>query len=107
MHVKTVLTFGDKPAPAMAQTALRNTAEEKRDEYPEAAEPLTNNSYMDDFCDSVDTVKQAKKLTQDKVLESGGFAVKGWTSNKAFTETQNLERGIKTPQEEREGRVLG
>ena len=63
MYAKTVLTFGDKPAPAMA--ALRNTAEEKRDEYPEAAEPLTNNSYMDDFCDSVDTVKQAKKLTQD------------------------------------------
>ena len=61
---------------------------------------------MDDICDSVDTVNQAKKLTQDidKVLESGGFAVKGWTSNKAFTETQNLERGF-NPQEERE--VLG
>ena len=38
VYVKTVLTFGDKPAPAMAQTALRKTAEEKRDEYPEAAE---------------------------------------------------------------------
>ena len=109
VFVKTVLTFGDKPAPAMAQTALRKTAEEKRDEYPEAAETLIKNSYMDDICDSVDTVKQAKKLTQDidKVLESGGFAVKGWTSNKAFTETQNLEIGFKTPQAEREGRVLG
>ena len=109
VYVKTVLTFGDKPAPAMAETALRKTAEEKRGEYPEAAETLIKNSYMDDICDSVDTVKQAKKLTQDigKVLESGGFAVKGWTSNKDFTETQNLERGFKTPQEEREGRVLG
>lgn len=28
VYVKTVLTFGDKPAPAMAQTALRKTAEE-------------------------------------------------------------------------------
>jgi len=86
--VKTILTFGGK------------TAEEKRNEYPEAAETLIKNSYMDDICDPVDTVKQAKKLTQeiDKVLESGGFAVKGWTSNKAFTEMQNLERG---------GRVLG
>ena len=110
VYVKTVLTFGDKPAPAMAQTALRKTAEEKRDEYPEAVETLIKNSYMDDICDSVDTVKQAKKLTQDidKVLESGGFAVKGWTSNKAFTETQNLEIGFKTPQAEREARrVLG
>ena len=61
---------------------------------------LIKNSYMDDICDSVDTVKQAKKITQniDKVLESGGFAVKGWTSNKAFTETQNLKIGFKTPQ---------
>ncbi|XP_067017026.1 uncharacterized protein [Acropora muricata] len=112
VYVKTctVLTFGDKPAPAMEQTALRKTAEEKGNEYPEAAETLTKNSYMDDICDSVDTVKQAKKLTQDidKVLESRGFALKGWTSYKAFTETQNLERGFKTPmQEEREGRVLG
>ena len=109
MYVKTVLTFGDKPAPAMAQTALRKTAKEKRDEYPEAAETLIKNSFMDDICDSVDTVNQAKKLTQDidKVLECGGFSVKGWTSNEAFTETPNLERGFKTPQAEREGRVLG
>ena len=33
--------------------------------------------------------------------------MKGWTSNKAFTETLNLERGFKTPQAEREGIVLG
>jgi hypothetical protein len=29
-YVKTVLTFGDKPAPAMAQIALRKTAQETR-----------------------------------------------------------------------------
>ena len=29
-YVKPVLTFGDKPAPAMSQTALRKTAEEKK-----------------------------------------------------------------------------
>ena len=40
---------------------------------------------MDGICDSVDTVKQTKKLTQDidKLLESGWFAVEKWTSNKA------------------------
>ena len=41
VYVKTVLTFGDKPAPAMAQTALRKTAEENKNDYPEAAEALT------------------------------------------------------------------
>ena len=77
VYVKTVLTFGDKPAPAMAQIALRKTAEENKKDYPEAAEVLSKNSYMDDICGSVDTVAQAQKLTEDldKVLESGGFGV--------------------------------
>lgn len=97
VYVKTVLTFGDKPAPAMAQTALRKTAEENKNDYPEAAEALTKNSYMDDICGSVDTVMQAQKLTGDldKVLESGGFGVKGWTSNKALTKAEDQERGLK------------
>ena len=81
--VKTVLTFGDKPAPAMAQIALRKTADENEDSYPEAAISLKNNSYMDDICDSVKTAEQAQELTKDldKVLETGGFEVKGWISN--------------------------
>ncbi|PFX31942.1 hypothetical protein AWC38_SpisGene3228 [Stylophora pistillata] len=102
VYEKTVLTFGDKPAPAMAQIALRKTAEENKKDYPEAAEVLTKNSYMDDICGSVDTVVQAQKLTGDldKVLESEGFAVKGWTSNKVLINTENQERGFKVFQEE-------
>ena len=109
VYVKTVLTFGDKPAPAMAQTALRKTAEENKNDYPEAAEALTKNSYMDDICGSVDTVMQAQKLTGDldKVLESGGFGVKGWTSNKALTKAEDQERGLKVFQKEVEEKVLG
>ncbi len=109
MYVKTVLTFGDKPAPAMAQTALRKTAEENKNDYPEAAEALTKNSYMDDICGSVDTVTQAQKLTEDldQVLESGGFVVKGWTSNKVLTKAENQETGLKLFQKEVDEKVLG
>ena len=84
VYVKTVLTFGDKPAPAMAQIALRKTAEESQIVYPEAAKVLKDNVYMDDICDSVDTVEQAQKLTSDldKVLAKGGFKVKGWVVRK-------------------------
>ena len=53
VYVKTVLTFGDKHAPAMAQIALRKTAELEIDVHPEAAETLKKNIYMDDICDSV------------------------------------------------------
>ena len=109
VYVKTVLTFGDKPAPAMAQIALRKTAEENKKDYPEAAEVLIKNSYMDDICGSVDTVAQAQKLTRDldKVLDSGGFGVKGWTSNKLLTKTENQENEFKMFQEEVEEKVLG
>ncbi|XP_068680046.1 uncharacterized protein [Montipora foliosa] len=77
-YVKSVLTFGDRPAPAMAQIALRKTAQENKASYPEAAEVLTNNTYMDDICESVDTEKEAWKLTNDidTVLKTGGFKVK-------------------------------
>jgi len=34
-YVKTVLTFGDRPAPTMAITAMRNTAKMKKEENPE------------------------------------------------------------------------
>ena len=66
VYVKTVLTFGDKPAPAMVQTALQKTALQKtalqktalqktagegEKCYPKAAKVLKKNTYMDDICD--------------------------------------------------------
>ena len=68
VYVRTVLTFGDKPAPAMAQIALRKTEEEEIDVYPEATETLKKNTYMDDICDSVTSLEKAEKLTDE--LES-------------------------------------
>ena len=93
MYVKRVLTFGDTPAPAMAQIALRKTAQENKANYPEAAQVLTNNVYIDDICKSNDTVKEARKLTEDidKVLKTGGFNVKGWISYKVLAEKASNE----------------
>lgn len=36
------------------------TAQESQATYPDAAEVLTNNVYMDDICDPVDTVEKAQ-----------------------------------------------
>lgn len=110
VYVKTVLTFGDKPATAMAQIALRKTAQLNKDEYSKAADVLTNNVYMDGICDSVDTVKEAQRLTKemDEVLKTGGFSVKGWISNKMLTEgvKPDTEKGINVFEGEAE-KVLG
>ena len=98
VYVKTVLTFGDKPAPAMAQTAPRKTGEGTEGNkitHPKAAKVITKNAYMDDICDSVDTVIEAKQQTEDidTVLEKGGFKVKGWISNKPLrSPSQNEKR---------------
>ena len=84
VYVKTVLvTFKDKPAPAMAHIALRKTANEARTSYPPAAKVLKENTYMDDICDSVHSLQEAEQLTanMDNVLLQGGFKVKGWISN--------------------------
>ena len=63
IYVKTVLTFGDKPAPAMAQIALHKTADKAKKDFPEAAQVLKDNTYMDDICNSVRTEEKARELT--------------------------------------------
>ena len=110
VYVKTVLTFGDKPAPAMAQIALRKTAEQEIDVHPEAAETLKRNTYMDDICDSVTSLEKAEKLTDelDTVLAKGGFKVKGWVSN--CLEMRNVnqsEQSFKVFEGASEEKVLG
>lgn len=104
--VKTVLTFGDRPSPTMAIVALRKTAELNEADEPKAAEAITKNTYMDDICDSVDSVDEANKLTSaiDNVLKTGGFKVKKWTSN-VSKDKQNQE--VTIGDEEGFERVLG
>ena len=111
IYVKTVLTFGDKPAPAMAQIALRKTADEAKESFPTAAQVIKNNSYMDDICDSVHSQDESQKLTKDidSVLETGGFKVKGWISNSTHLSNSDPEsEHAKTPlQGHTEEKVLG
>lgn len=93
--MKTILTFGDKPTPAMAQIALRKTAEEGETLSPHAARTIKTNSYMDDILDSVHTVQEAQELTTgiDQVLEKGGFKVKEWQSNKDLSNNDDQQGG--------------
>ena len=88
VFVKTVLTFGDKPSSAMAQIALRRTAEDGKELYPEAARVIQKDVYMDDICSSAETTEAAQQLTReiDEVLAEGGFKVKGWSSNENLTD---------------------
>eukprot|EP00057_Strongylocentrotus_purpuratus_P016422 XP_011670896.1 PREDICTED: uncharacterized protein LOC105441474 [Strongylocentrotus purpuratus] len=97
VYVKTVVTFGDKPAAAMAQIALRRTAVEGESQHPKAAEVLKRDTYMDDICTSVRTSEEAKDLVKDidEVLADGGFKVKGWQSNEQLKdETSQMKTNV-------------
>ncbi|XP_068674500.1 uncharacterized protein [Montipora foliosa] len=75
--------FGDRPAPAMAITAMQKTAKLNQDAKPKAAKAVLNNTYVDDICDSAVDPNEAKMLIADidEVLATGGFQVKKRTSN--------------------------
>ena len=114
VYVKTALTLGDKPAPGMAQIALRKTAKEAENCYPDAAKFITDNTYADEIYDSVHIADEAKRLTKetDTMLESGGFQVKGWLSNKSLENTVANNTSEELPamkllQGEAEEKVLG
>lgn len=81
-YVKTVVAFGDRPAPTMAITEMWTAANIKKEEKPRAAEAILKNSYVDDICDSVN-IQVAKALMSDihGVLNVGGFHVKLWISS--------------------------
>ena len=108
-YIKTVLTFGDKPAPAMAQIALRKTAEEAECRHPEAAQVLKDCVYMDDICESVTDRQEAERLTKeiDQVLAEGGFKVKGWLSNEMLTGNTKEEGEMRLLEALTEEKVLG
>ena len=95
-YVKTVLTFGDRPAPTMAITAMHMTAKLKQDAKPKAAEAIINNAYVDDICDSAGNASEAKTLISDVdgVLEAGGFKVKKWISNAALDAKERPEEVV-------------
>ncbi|PIK59376.1 hypothetical protein BSL78_03678 [Apostichopus japonicus] len=107
--IKTVLTFGDKPAPAMALTALRMTAKENADMYPTAAKVINHDTYMDDVCTSVKTSEEGAELIHslNKVLDTGGFKIKGWMSNREVNGTSTSAETVKLLGNTMEEKVLG
>ena len=90
-YAMTVVNMGDRPASAIAQTALRMTAEEAEEDYPAASSLLIRNSYMDDIPGSVASVEEGMKLMQEteQILKAKGFKMKKWTFS---GQTQRKER---------------
>ena len=79
-YAMTVVNMGDRPAAAIAQTALRKTAEESASSFPDASQIILKNSYMDDIPASVESEVERTKVTSEaeQILAQKGFKIKGW-----------------------------
>ena len=80
-YAMTAVNMGDRPAAAIAQTALRETAIEAQEKFPASSKIIIKNSYMDDIPASVkDGVTGNKSMKEiESILASRGFKIKGWT----------------------------
>ena len=67
--------FGAKDSSTCANYALRRTAVDNQDRYPDAAYAVLNNFYMDDYLGSVKNPETALILSHSLVelLKLGGF----------------------------------
>jgi hypothetical protein len=75
------LIYGVRPSGNQAEFGLRETARLQEVDYPEAAEALLRDTYMDDCLTGADSVAAAEKLMCDidTVAPKGGFTTKGFT----------------------------
>ncbi|XP_058816901.1 uncharacterized protein LOC131680198 [Topomyia yanbarensis] len=81
-ELKTV-TYGTASAPYLATRVLQQLADDERDEYPEAAEVLRKDFYVDDLFSGgrnvAETIPLRKQL--DALLLKDGFELRKWASN--------------------------
>ena len=85
------LAFGVISSPYQAMSCLHDTAKLLEKKYPEAAEAIQENTYMDDNSGGSNNLADAKKLLKEilLVMESGGFI-----GHKIASSHQELVEGI-------------
>jgi hypothetical protein len=79
----TKVAFGVADSPYRAMESVKRTIEEYKDEFPEAAEELSANLYVDDLLTGAETTTAAVKLQKDCVtlLDKAGLPMRKWCSN--------------------------
>lgn len=77
------VTYGTKPASFLATRCLQKLTELERINYPEAAEVICNDFYMDDLLTGVNSESEGIKLKNDllELLGKAGFKLHKWNTN--------------------------
>lgn len=79
----TTVIDGTASAQFLATRALRQLAVDSSTQYPEAAETILKDFYVDDVSSGSHGIQSALKLQMDliELLKQGGFMLKKWFSN--------------------------
>lgn len=97
------LTFGTSCAPYLAIRAVNQLAESERAKYPEAANIIINDTYVDDVISGGDDISSVQRLQSDlsAMMKSGGFDLKKWACNadEVLERIQMDDREVKGPVE--------
>ncbi|XP_071578245.1 uncharacterized protein [Temnothorax nylanderi] len=110
------ITYGTKPASFLATECLEELAEAEKINYPEAAEVIENDTYMDDILIAHLVVFRAKtkakvmKLKKDltEVLAKGGFQLHKWNTNIATSDKDMYDQSEAVDiSKEAESKLLG
>ena len=75
--------IGAKDSPTCANYALLGTARDNNSDFPEAAQPVCQKFYMDDYLDSMESPIIVQKISCDliELLNRGGFKLTNLISN--------------------------
>ncbi|XP_065078260.1 uncharacterized protein LOC135701404 [Ochlerotatus camptorhynchus] len=77
------VTYGALAASFLAVRSLIQLARDESENYPEAAEVILNDFYMDDILSGSDSIESTKKLRHDleELMLNGGFLIRKWCFN--------------------------
>nr|CAH7763987.1 unnamed protein product [Callosobruchus chinensis] len=77
------VTYGTTSGSFLAIRSLFQVALECENKYPDIAEIIRNNMYVDDLLAGADNVKQAQRICNQiySILKSRGFELRKWRSN--------------------------
>lgn len=79
----TTVTFGVNSSPSMAVATVKRHAQLKMNEYPEAYQIISKDSYMDDISSGCNDIEKAIRLRKEitRVLAEANFPLRKWASN--------------------------
>ncbi|XP_070065691.1 uncharacterized protein [Drosophila virilis] len=108
------MTFGASCSPALANYVKNRYAERFVAEHPNAVKAICENTFVDDWLQSVDSESQMMQLaeTVKRIHASGGFEIRHWTSNSKQVmqaledDCEGLDKRI-SDQDEAQEKVLG